>query len=855
MFLKIVSAFCLPLVLTACGSGSASTSTSATTPTPTPANLSLSGAVLGSFVQGALVCIDENANGRCDSSDSKQTVSGSDGSYAFSSLTAAQFSKSVVIEVPNTAFIVDPVTSLSSQVASKYRLSSPPRESQTRNVSSLSTLVNSQFLTTNDLTTATQSVVTSLTSAGFSVTNSTIFDNYVSAATAAGASQSSISLYNMAKLMGSVLQATQLSTADTSTSSNFDNNQLLNLSTTMIEDNIDTIATAAKAQTTIINQVKAKSDVDAMAENVNLTITSDTVTAAKSIKTNMAAGSFDLGKFKTANVFNTQRGSGNWVMGTHITFEPKVAVTDVHAYRKTIPIDYEIGLLDANGVLILRYNFHEPEWSAEADSKFYANYFVDKGKGRFNFYSETASVTAQPGDYSFVLCTQTCAVSAGRVQLATHTLTAKPTSFTTALTDINSVLSSQLKVYKTSKKITNTDGKRHMGAVLPRPALGSYFRLQLGVDLSSDNAPSETITTHHNTAVGGLENVEVPEAWVTQNKPIYARLQLRDKAKFNEISWRYSTDWTLISPTTRSSFIHSFDSYWYGEFRDTTTDFGEGITIKSNVYMDEGNPITGVKFINNLGTTLVDLCLPNNIPSNQSVLATYKEEHQYDGKQTYFAGCQNHNTLTDFGIAHLDDKYQKVEITLQPRSDSKLGNYLRLNMQVRKQNTNNVWGEDNPKIDGLKYMVVTFTDGSTQQVPLNLVKPTHDFSGGHGSPDISVCTIDAYNKRINWTPPSWLQSEYDTANLLIEVGLKAIDDNWDQIDEMSDTTQKGASEAIFATYRINNLTLNNSAINKFQISVDMGNNFNKDADTYKVYIRKKGLTRAQVLGASACTGN
>jgi len=642
--LKVVSAFCLPLVLTACGSGSSS----ATTPTPTPANLSLSGAVLGSFVQGALVCIDENANGRCDSSDSKQTVSGSDGSYAFSSLTAAQFSKSVVIEVPNTGFIVDPVTSLSSQVTSKYRLSSPPSESQTRNVSSLSTLVNNQFLTTNDLTTATQSVVTSLTSAGFSVTNSTIFDNYVSTATAAGASQSSISLYNMAKLMGSVLQATQLSTADASTTSNFDNNQLLNLSTTVIEDNIDTIATAAKAQTTIINQVKAKSDVDAMAENVSLTITSAEVTTAKSIKTVMDAGSFDLGKFKTANVFNTRRLPGNWVMGTYITFEPKVAVTDVHAYRQTIPIDYEIGLLDANGTLILRHNFHEPQWSSGADSKFAADYFVDKGKGRFNFYSETANITAQPGDYSFVLCTQTCAVSTGRVQLATHTLTAKPTAFTTALTDINSILSSKLKVYKTSKKITNTDGKRHIGAVLPRPALGSYFRLELGVDLSSDNSPSETITTHKNTTVGGLVDVEVPEAWVTQNKPIYARLQLRNESKFNKMSWRHQSLWTLISPTTHSSFIYDFTARYHSEFKDTTTDFAEGIKLKFFIYIDEGNPITDIKFINNLGTTLVDLCLPNNIPSSQNALATYHvskiqmASHEWERNSYFYSATVGH---------------------------------------------------------------------------------------------------------------------------------------------------------------------------------------------------------------------
>ena len=592
-----------------------------------------------------------------------------------------------------------------------------------------------------------------------------------------------------------------------------------------------------------------------MARNVSLTITSAEVTAAKSIKTVMDAGSFDLGKFKTANVFNTRRLPGNWVMGTYITFEPKVAVTDVHAYRQTIPIDYEIGLLDANGTLILRHNFHEPQWSSGADSKFAADYFVDKGKGRFNFYSETASITAQPGDYSFVLCTQTCAVSTGRVQLATHTLTAKPTAFTTALTDINSILSSKLKVYKTSKKITNTDGKRHIGAVLPRPALGSYFRLELGVDLSSDNSPSETITTHKNTTVGGLVDVEVPEAWVTQNKPIYARLQLRNESKFNKMSWRHQSLWTLISPTTHSSFIYDFTARYHSEFKDTTTDFAEGIKLKFFIYMDEGNPITDIKFINNLGTTLVDLCLPNNIPSSQNALATYKEVHEYDGTQKYFAGCQNHNTLTDFGIAHIDGKYQKVDIKLQPRSDSRLGNYLYLNMQVRKLNTNNVWGEDNPKIDGLKYMVVTFTDGSTQQIPLNLVKPTHDLSGGHSSPDISICTIDAYNKRINWTPPSWLQSEYDAGNLLTIIALKAHDDNWDEIGYREDTTQKGASETIIATYHINNLTLNNSAINKFQISVEMGNNSNKDVDTYKVYIRKKGLTRAQVLGASACTGN
>jgi hypothetical protein len=212
--------------------------------------------------------------------------------------------------------------------------------------------------------------------------------------------------------------------------------------------------------------------------------------------------------------------------------------------------------------------------------------------------------------------------------------------------------------------------------------------------------------------------------------------------------------------------------------------------------------------------------------------------------------------LTDFGIAHIDGKYQKVDIKLQPRSDSRLGNYLYFNMHVRKLNTNNVWGEDNPKIDGLKYMVVTFTDGSTQQIPLNLVKPTHDLSGGHSSPDISICTIDAYNKRINWTPPSWLQSEYDAGKLSLKINLASYNDDWDTVGELEYTTQIGASKSIIAPYALRNITLNNPDINRFSIAVEMSDEyFEHDDDTYIVHIRKNNLTRAQVLEASACTGN
>ena len=175
------------LTLAGCGGGNNSSNAS----NPTNASKSISGSVLGSYIEGAKVCIDENENARCDATDQYTIKSGTNGQYSFSSIPASAFNKPIVVEVPETAMVVDPVTNTKTRAVNEYRLSFPPSGESERFVSSLSTLVNSEYLQSGDVNAAKQRVKEQLNNAGLDIKDDELLGNYVTSATGASSAEKS----------------------------------------------------------------------------------------------------------------------------------------------------------------------------------------------------------------------------------------------------------------------------------------------------------------------------------------------------------------------------------------------------------------------------------------------------------------------------------------------------------------------------------------------------------------------------------------------------------------------------------------------------------------------------------------
>ena len=110
--------------LTACGGSNdaivVGTPAAGTTPATTPATVTTAGIVTGSYYQNALVCIDANVNGRCDTGE---TATRTDAGGAFS-LSGAS-TGAVVAEIGTDAKKYDPDTRATTAVASALVFRAP----------------------------------------------------------------------------------------------------------------------------------------------------------------------------------------------------------------------------------------------------------------------------------------------------------------------------------------------------------------------------------------------------------------------------------------------------------------------------------------------------------------------------------------------------------------------------------------------------------------------------------------------------------------------------------------------------------------------------------------------------------
>lgn len=124
-------------ILSACGGGGGSDSPS---PTP-PATTSIKGVVADGYLQGAKVCLDINANGRCDSNEPNATTS-ANGAYEMSGITAGDETKfASLVEVPATAIDKD----TGAAVGKAFFLQSPAGKYAF--ISPITTLVQAQMAT------------------------------------------------------------------------------------------------------------------------------------------------------------------------------------------------------------------------------------------------------------------------------------------------------------------------------------------------------------------------------------------------------------------------------------------------------------------------------------------------------------------------------------------------------------------------------------------------------------------------------------------------------------------------------------------------------------------------------------
>jgi len=82
-------------VLTACGGGGGGSADSSSS------TVTIGGAVIDGYIEGATVCLDVNGNGACDTTEPKATT-GSDGKYSIS-YSGSTTGLHVLTEVPSTA--------------------------------------------------------------------------------------------------------------------------------------------------------------------------------------------------------------------------------------------------------------------------------------------------------------------------------------------------------------------------------------------------------------------------------------------------------------------------------------------------------------------------------------------------------------------------------------------------------------------------------------------------------------------------------------------------------------------------------------------------------------------------------
>ncbi len=844
---KTVMSFICAISISACGGGGSSSDDDAS-------GRSVSGTVLGSYVQGAIVCIDENENARCDSTDTYRITSSANGAYSIKDLPDEVFSKPIVVEVPENARIIDPVSGVETEVSTRYSMSYPPSTDESRHVSSLSTLVHSEFLKTNDLDSAKEAVVGKLTNAGVPVSTDDVLGNYVEDATQSGASSSDIELYNAAKLAGNAMQQAQESTAG---EASLDNEALLAAVAAAVFNVVDTIEEIASSNQTLIGQAQAEVLIDDLALSNDLEVTVEDIETAEEI----ASLDFNLGAIDYLNILNMKEESSpsQWQRVTYTRFrlptpENTLSIED---YRDQIPQDYEIGLFDSNNTLLTTYRFDETQYDDTQVNRIH--YDFENNNTIFAVWTQETQISADVGNYEFMLCTRSCSETEGRIKLGEASVTAlDPDHDLDDYTRLVDIQENELEVYVSEDGAFSVDGERQVFVSQPALPHNHRYRVEIGVDADESGYPASTRSVYARYPFTPWETI--PESWITDEKSFVVRLRHRDAVRYEDISWEARTNYRPLTLGMRDSFATSIEDIYVVEYDMRHFDpesetpyadsFTEGVTFGLYYYLAGNNPLTSLQFADENEATLVDLCLSNDIPTTQSELAVYGEYHAGDGSEDYFEGCQNKSLYTSFGMS---DTSKWSELWLGGTTDWETGTkeVLEVWLDLSQGDTDGEWNEPGNQFESLKYIVAGFQDGSTQQVEVDLNKPDHDFSIGHGTPGVAICSLDADNLHVSWTPPDWLQDDFDAGELSIELRIEPRDVNHSRLFRYRNRTQIGAASTVVPRTAI--ASTDGTVIDYFDFEARfIDQNFYRwKHDTFKVRIRDR-FTASEISEAASC---
>lgn len=841
-YINLITVISLSAFAISCSSGSSSDSTMDAN------DASISGKVLGSYIQGALLCIDENENGRCDTTDTHTITSSSDGSYLLENLSAELFQKPIVVEVPQGATIVDPVSGATSTASTEYRLNYPPSSNDSRFISSLSTLVNSEYLKTNNLAAATESVTSKLNTFGVPVTSSTLLGNYVEVATASNATSSEVELYNVAKLAGETMQVVQESTAD-SPATNMA--ALFALVAEKVFETMDVIEQVASNNQTLIGETQAQTTVSSLAQNYDLSITAEDVTAAEELDN----ATFPIGTVDYVNVLNQKEESapGTWKRVTYVRFNMPSQENElsVDEYRSQIPDTYEIGILDSTGTLILTNRFDDMN-EDEAASKRTSYYFEDDNTV-FSVWTIEDDHTAAVGDYSYVLCTQLCESTEGRIALDNASVAPYDNTIDVDnMSALTSILQNNLQVYTSDDGTFSSNDQQRIFVSQPSPSHGSTYRIAIGVDADSEGVPAEKTSVYTNQSLNAGKTI--PQDWITSNKAFVASIQHRDAHQYRDISWIVTTDYQPITLEKRSSFAvdEIFDIYLgdYDLRYSNTANFREGLDSSFRFYLSEDNTLTSLHFEDVARNNIADICLPSDgIPSAQADLAEYGASHEDDGSSDYFVGCQNESLNSSFNLNGTD---KSAQVSLRSSTDRRTGTkeILEVSVYLLQNDSNGQWGETSSVIDSMAYAVAGFADGSSQSYPMDLVKPSNSFADT-GNAAVNVCSVDANNIRVSWTPPSGLLSDFQAGQLSVNLGIYGRAEDGTRLIENTIRTQIGATSTVVPKSLLS--SSDGSVIDRFDIRAAIGDMsyYSWKHRTYWVKVWEQ-FTPAEVINAANC---
>ena len=597
-FLKYSSALAVTsLFLTGCNSGSSGVTTTE----------SISGKVLGSLIQGAKVCVDENLNGRCDSTDGFTVFTDVSGGYTIGNLTPDLFNLPIVVEVPQNALIVDPVTGSTSAVGTEYRLSFPPSELPNRFVSSLSTLVSSEYARLGNIEAAKTAVADQLNSAGFTYTTDELLENYVDIATADDATAEDIKNYNGAKLAGQVLRESQ---AITASNDQLAAEALLELAVDKVFLSLDLIEVNASNSETLINQVAAELIVETVKEAVDLEITAEDVELAEQL----ALQAFDLGSVSVANVFNfKQADSQYWSPVSFIRFNTPGGSGGLspEEYRAQIPESFEIGVVNSAQTLLQVIRFDQQEWAFDADVKY--DYGFDNQKFFIYLRDETGTAWAA-GDYDFVLCPLGCDQST-RIVLGTGQLEPYDETLDIAgagnVNLLSSILSDELQFITSDRQQFRDANDQYVWVSIPPPPHGSYYRAILGVDDGDQLQSGETRATG---IAESFDFIKVPNDWIDTPQDFLAILNHRDRIGLENVSWEVSMSPVATQLTRASSYLvdNIFDVYRAEQYIGEST-VREGYDSELRLFVSEDNGLVELAFVDENDQSIVSTCLPSDL--------------------------------------------------------------------------------------------------------------------------------------------------------------------------------------------------------------------------------------------------